>query len=36
MEQINKVELLGIVGSVRLQMINGRNMAKFTVVTNRA
>ncbi len=36
MEQINKIELLGIVGSVRFQHINDRQMAKFTVVTNRA
>ena len=36
MEQINKIELLGIVGSVRFQYINDRQMAKFTVVTNRA
>ena len=36
MEQINKIELRGIVGSVRLQHINDKEMAKFTVVTNRA
>lgn len=36
MEQINKIELIGIVGSVRLQHINDRQMAKFSVVTNRA
>ena len=36
MEQINRIELLGIVGNVRLQYINDRQMAKFTVVTNRA
>ena len=36
MEQINKIELLGTVGNVRLQYINDRQMAKFTVVTNRA
>jgi len=36
MEQINKVEILGIVGSVRLQTLSERQMAKFTVVTNRA
>ena len=36
MEQINKLELLGIVGSVRLQHINDKQMAKFTVVTNHA
>ena len=36
MEQINRLELLGIVGSVRLQYVNDRQMAKFTVVTNYA
>lgn len=36
MEQINRIELLGIVGSVRLQYINDKQMAKFTVATNRA
>ncbi len=36
MEQINRIELLGIVGSVRLQNIGERRMAKFTLVTNRA
>lgn len=36
MEQINRIELLGIVGNVRRQYINGKQMAKFTMVTNRA
>ena len=36
MEQINRIELLGVVGSVRQQRINDRKMAKFTMVTNRA
>ena len=36
MEQINKIELLGIVGSVRLQNVADKRMAKFTMVTNRA
>ena len=36
MEQINKIELLGVVGSVRLQNTGDRKMAKFTMVTNRA
>lgn len=36
MEQINKIELLGVVGSVRLQRIGDKQMAKFTMVTNRA
>lgn len=36
MEQLNKIELLGIVGSVRLQNVADKRMAKFTMVTNRA
>ena len=36
MEQINRMELLGIVGNVRLQIVNDKQMAKFTVVTNYA
>lgn len=36
MEQINKIELLGTVGSVRLQNVADKRMAKFTMVTNRA
>lgn len=36
MEQINRIELLGIVGSVRHQLINDKQMAKFTMATNRA
>ena len=36
MEQINRIELLGIVGSSRMQMVGDRQMAKFTLVTNRA
>ena len=36
MEQLNKIELLGVVGSVRLQDIGERRMAKFSMVTNRA
>jgi single-strand DNA-binding protein len=36
MEQINRIDLLGTVGSVRLQYINDKQMAKFTVATNRA
>ena len=36
MEQINRIELLGIVGNTRFQRINDRLMARFTVVTNRA
>lgn len=36
MEQLNKIELLGVVGSVRMQDIGERRMAKFSMVTNRA
>ena len=36
MEQLNRIELLGVVGSVRTQKIGERRMAKFTMVTNRA
>ena len=36
MEQKSRIEILGVVGSVRLQRINDRQMARFTVVTNRA
>ena len=36
MEQINKVELVGVVGSVRIQHFGDKQMARFTVVTNRA
>ena len=36
MEQINRIELLGIVGSVKLQYAAGKKMAKITMVTNRA
>ena len=36
MEQINKVELVGVVGSVRIQHFGDKQMARFTVVTYRA
>ncbi|MBQ7623250.1 MAG: single-stranded DNA-binding protein [Bacteroidales bacterium] len=36
MEQINRIELLGTVGSVRTQKVGDRLMAKFSVATNRA
>lgn len=36
MEQLNKVELRGIVGSVRTQKINEVTMARFCVATNYA
>lgn len=36
MEQINKVELRGLVGSVRLQEIGEKKVARFTVATSVA
>ncbi len=36
MEQINKIELLGNVGSVRVQDVGGNQVANFSVVTNFA
>lgn len=34
MEQLNKIELRGTVGSARLQNFNGKNVLHFTVATN--
>ncbi len=36
MEQINKVELRGLVGLVKLQEIGGKKVARFTVATSSA
>lgn len=36
MEQLNKVELRGVVGSVRLQKIGNTQVANFTVATSLA
>lgn len=36
MEQINKVELVGIVGGANTQTIGGRRTTRFSVVTKRA
>lgn len=36
MEQLNKIELRGNVGSVKVQIYNGRKVAKLTVATNYA
>lgn len=36
MEQINKVELVGIVGSANTQTVGGRRTTRFSVVTKRA
>lgn len=34
MEQLNKVELRGVIGSVRIQNIGDTQMARFSVATN--
>ena len=36
MEQLNRIELRGSVGSIRIQKISGTNVANFTVATNLA
>ena len=36
MEQINKVELLGIIGNAHTQTVGDKKVAKFTFATNRA
>ena len=36
MEQLNRIELRGTVGSVRLQTFNGNQMIRFTLATNYA
>lgn len=36
MEQINKVELVGVVGNSSTQTVGGRRTTRFSVVTNRA
>ena len=36
MEQLNRIELRGSVGSIRIQKISGANVANFTVATNLA
>ena len=36
MEQLNRVELRGVVGSVRLQKIGNTQVANFTVATSLA
>ena len=36
MEQLNRIELRGTVGSIRIQEISGANVANFTVATNLA
>ena len=36
MEQLNRIELRGVVGTVRSQVIGGSKMVKFSVATSRA
>lgn len=36
MEQLNRIEIRGVVGAVRSQIINGNKMSKFSVATSRA
>ena len=36
MEQMNRIELRGNVGSVRIQTTNDKKMARFTLATNKA
>lgn len=36
MEQLNRIELRGNVGNIRIQRISGVNVANFTVATNLA
>lgn len=36
MEQLNRVELRGLVGNVRLSVISGRKVANFSLATNYA
>lgn len=36
MEQLNRIELRGTVGSIKTQEISGANVANFTVATNLA
>ena len=36
MEQMNRIELRGIVGSVKTQIISGNKMSRFSVATSRA
>lgn len=36
MEHLNRIELRGVVGTVRLQTVEGKKVARITLVTNRA
>jgi len=36
MEQLNRIEIRGVVGNFRLSIINERQVARFSVVTNYA
>lgn len=36
MEQLNRIEIRGVVGSVKLSIVNEKQMVRFSVVTNYA
>ena len=36
MEHLNRIELRGVIGTVRTQIISGNKMSKFSVATSRA
>lgn len=36
MEQLNRIELRGIVGNAKVQNLNGRRVCNFTLATSRA
>ena len=36
MEQLNKVELIGVVGTIKVQTVQGTQMAKMQMATNYA
>lgn len=36
MEQLNRIELRGVVGTVKSQIINGSRMSRFSIATSRA
>ena len=36
MEHLNRIELRGVVGTVRPQVVNGTKMSRFSVATSRA
>ena len=36
MEHLNRIEVRGVVGTIRLQTVDGKKVARITLVTNRA